>query len=53
MNVEQLTGLSDPASEARDALLTRIERVGRAGRRQAARREEQAAEDGAEPLVPA
>jgi acyl-[acyl-carrier-protein] desaturase len=51
--VEELTGLSDPASEARDALITRIERVGRAGRRQAARREEQAAESGAEPLVPA
>jgi acyl-[acyl-carrier-protein] desaturase len=51
--VEGLTGLSDPASEARDALLTRIERVGRAGRRQAARREEQAAQQGAEPLVPA
>jgi acyl-[acyl-carrier-protein] desaturase len=51
--VEELTGLSDEASEARDALLTRIERVGRAGRRQAARREEQAARGAAEPLVPA
>ena len=48
--VEELTGLTDESAEARDALLTRIERVGRAGRRQAARREEQAA---AEPLVPA
>jgi acyl-[acyl-carrier protein] desaturase len=51
--VEELTGLSDEASKARDALITRIERIGRAGRRQAARREEQAAQAGAEPLVPA
>jgi acyl-[acyl-carrier-protein] desaturase len=51
--VEELTGLNDAASEARDAMLTRIERIGRAGRRQAARREEQAAQEGTEPLVPA
>jgi acyl-[acyl-carrier-protein] desaturase len=52
--VEQLTGLSGPAEEARDALITRIERIGRAGRRQAARQEEQVAREGAKPpLVPA
>jgi acyl-[acyl-carrier-protein] desaturase len=40
--VEQLTGLSDEAERARDALVTRVERIGRAGRRQAARSDEQA-----------
>ncbi|HET6950616.1 MAG TPA: acyl-ACP desaturase [Acidimicrobiales bacterium] len=37
--IENLTGLDDEAEQARDALLKRIDRVGRAGRRQAARRE--------------
>ena len=36
--VEQLTGLSDEAERARDALLKRISRIGKAGRRQAERR---------------
>lgn len=35
--VEELTGLDDEASQARDRLLKRIERVGRAGRRLADR----------------
>ncbi|HET8620957.1 MAG TPA: acyl-ACP desaturase [Acidimicrobiales bacterium] len=39
--IEALTGLSDEADRARDALVTRIERIGRAGRRQARRRLEQ------------
>jgi acyl-[acyl-carrier-protein] desaturase len=37
--VEDLTGLDDEAERARDALVKRIERIGKAGRRQAARRE--------------
>jgi acyl-[acyl-carrier-protein] desaturase len=37
--IEDLTGLSDDAEQARDAVLTRIERIGKAGRRQAARHE--------------
>jgi acyl-[acyl-carrier-protein] desaturase len=37
--VEDLTGLDDEAESARDALVKRIERIGKAGRRQAARRE--------------
>ncbi|HEY8523571.1 MAG TPA: acyl-ACP desaturase [Acidimicrobiales bacterium] len=40
--IEKLTGLSDEAERAREALLTRIERIGRAGRRQAARQEKAA-----------
>ena len=36
--VEQLTGLTPEAERARDALLKRIERIGKAGRRQAERR---------------
>jgi acyl-[acyl-carrier-protein] desaturase len=36
--VEDVTGLSDEAEEARDALLTRIDRIGKAGRRQARKR---------------
>jgi acyl-[acyl-carrier protein] desaturase len=36
--VEQLTGLTDDAERARDALLSRIERIGRAGRRLARHR---------------
>jgi acyl-[acyl-carrier-protein] desaturase len=40
--VENLTGLSDEAERARDALLVRIERVGKAGQRLARRRGEQA-----------
>ena len=38
-NVEELTGLTDEAERARDALLSFIERVGRVGRRLARRRE--------------
>ena len=34
--IEELTGLTDEAERARDALVTRIDRIGRAGRRQAA-----------------
>jgi acyl-[acyl-carrier-protein] desaturase len=37
--VEDLTGLDDEAEQARHALVKRIERIGKAGRRQAARRE--------------
>ena len=37
--VEDLTGLDDEAERARDALVKRIERIGKAGRRQAARLE--------------
>jgi acyl-[acyl-carrier-protein] desaturase len=48
--VENLTGLSDEAERARDALLKRIDRIGKAGRRLAARRDEQlAAEAGRVP----
>ena len=39
--VAELTGLSDEAEQARDRLLKRIDRIGRAGRRVASRREEQ------------
>src|ERR687898_626665 len=38
--VEQLTGLTDEAERARDVLLKRIERIGKAGRRLARHREE-------------
>jgi acyl-[acyl-carrier-protein] desaturase len=38
--VEKLEGLTPEAEEARKALMTRIERIGKAGRRQAARRDE-------------
>jgi acyl-[acyl-carrier-protein] desaturase len=38
--VESLTGLTAAAEKAREALLRRIERIGRAGRRLAARRDE-------------
>jgi acyl-[acyl-carrier-protein] desaturase len=41
--VEGLTGLTDEAERARDALLTRIERIGKAGRRLARHREAEAA----------
>jgi hypothetical protein len=41
--VEDLTGLNDEAERARDALVQRIDRIGRAGRRQNRRRDEQAA----------
>jgi acyl-[acyl-carrier-protein] desaturase len=41
--VDKLEGLTPEAERARDALMTRIERVGKAGRRQAARRDEQLA----------
>jgi acyl-[acyl-carrier-protein] desaturase len=40
-DVESLTGLSDEAERARDAMLRHIQRVGRAGRRMAERREAQ------------
>jgi acyl-[acyl-carrier-protein] desaturase len=39
--IEQLTGLNDEAERARDALLTYIGRIGKAGQRQAERRERQ------------
>jgi acyl-[acyl-carrier-protein] desaturase len=42
-NVAGLTGLSDEAERARERLLKRIERIGRAGRRMATRRMEQRA----------
>jgi acyl-[acyl-carrier-protein] desaturase len=38
--VESLTGLSDEAERARDALVKRINRIGRVGRRLASRRDE-------------
>lgn len=40
--VAELTGLTDEAERARDRLLTRIERIGKAGRRMARRRTEAA-----------
>jgi acyl-[acyl-carrier-protein] desaturase len=40
--VDQLTGLDDEAERARDALLDRIDRIGKAGTRQAARKAERA-----------
>ena len=43
--VEDLTGLNDGAERARDALLKRIDRIGKAGRRLTRRREEHAAGD--------
>ena len=39
-NIEALEGLDAEAEAARDALVTRIERIGTAGRRMAARRAE-------------
>ena len=39
-NVEALEGLTPEAEEARDALVTRIDRIGQAGRRMANRRAE-------------
>ena len=39
-NVEALEGLDAEAEAARDALVTRIDRIGTAGRRMAARRAE-------------
>jgi len=39
-NVEAVEGLTDEASQARDAVVTRIDRIGRAGRRFAERRAE-------------
>jgi acyl-[acyl-carrier-protein] desaturase len=44
--IEDLTGLSDEAERARDGLLTYIERVGKAGRRQTERRQRMAERDG-------
>jgi acyl-[acyl-carrier-protein] desaturase len=38
--VDKLEGLTPEAEQARSALMTRIERIGKAGRRQAARRDE-------------
>ena len=43
--VEELTGLNEGAERARDALLKRIDRIGKAGRRLTRRREEDAAGD--------
>jgi acyl-[acyl-carrier-protein] desaturase len=43
--VEDLTGLTDEAERARDALLTRIRRIGKAGERMARRRAEDAADE--------
>lgn len=40
-NVAELAGLDDEAEQARDRLLKRIDRIGRAGRRMVSRREEQ------------
>ena len=52
--VDQLTGLDDRAERARHDLLTRIERVGRAGRRLARRRDERRGERRSPaPMVPA
>jgi acyl-[acyl-carrier-protein] desaturase len=48
--VEDVTGLSDEAERARDALVTRINRIGKAGRRQARKRLE--AEAALEERVP-
>jgi acyl-[acyl-carrier-protein] desaturase len=49
--VENLTGLTSEAERARDALLTRIERIGRVGRRQARHREQPAPSPGEPELV--
>ena len=43
--VEKLEGLTPEAEQARHALMVRIERIGKAGRRQAARRDEVAARE--------
>jgi acyl-[acyl-carrier-protein] desaturase len=43
--VEKLEGLTPEAEQARHALMVRIERIGKAGRRQAARRDELAARE--------
>ena len=40
--IEQVTGLDDEAERARDALLTRVRRIGKAGERLARRRAEEA-----------
>jgi acyl-[acyl-carrier-protein] desaturase len=45
--LDELTGLSDAAERARDALRTRIDRIGKAGRRLARRRAESEAGSGA------
>jgi acyl-[acyl-carrier-protein] desaturase len=53
-DVENVTGLDDEGERARDALLTRIERIGKAARRLARRRAEASGEsDGAERSAPA
>ena len=50
--VEDLTGLNDEAERARDALLKRIERIGKAGQRLLRRREELAAQQSTGDRVP-
>jgi acyl-[acyl-carrier-protein] desaturase len=51
--IEQLTGLDDESERARDALLTRIRRIGKAGDRLARRRAEEAAAGSSAERVPA
>ena len=50
--VEDLTGLNDEAEQARDALLKRIDRIGKAGQRLLRRREELAAQQSTGDRVP-
>ena len=49
--IEQLTGLNDEAEQARDALMTYIGRIGKAGQRQAERRERLLEREGQEELA--
>jgi acyl-[acyl-carrier-protein] desaturase len=51
--VEALTGLTDAAKRARDALIQRIDRVGNAARRLARRRAEAAERGLSTPALPA
>ena len=50
--VEDLTGLTDEAERARDALLKRIDRIGKAGQRLLRRREEAIGQQAADERVP-
>jgi len=49
--IEQLTGLNDEAEQARDALMTYIGRIGKAGQRQAERRERLLEREGRQELA--
>jgi acyl-[acyl-carrier-protein] desaturase len=51
-DVGNLSGLNDEAERARDALLKRIDRIGKAGKRLLRRREEAAEQDADDKRVP-